>query len=149
LSNWAENAILGHARNGGEPAKLLRKRLFERLVVRALDGLPPELRAMMDNVEVLIEDEPTAAHLAESDGRDAGDETDTDLFGLYQGTPLIERSSSYGMTLPDTITLFRGPLERACPNQAELAYQIRVTVVHELSHHVGLDEDRVEALGWA
>ncbi|CAA9551416.1 MAG: hypothetical protein AVDCRST_MAG73-2838 [uncultured Thermomicrobiales bacterium] len=127
-------------------AKLLRRRLFERLVVRALDGLPPELRAMMDNVEVLIEDEPTAAHLAESDGPNDGDD---ELFGLYQGTPLIERSSSYGMALPDTITLFRGPLERACPNQAELAYQVRVTVVHELSHHVGLDEDRVAALGWA
>ena len=127
----------------GTRARRLRKRLFERLVVRALDGLPADVRAMLDNVEIVVEDEPSADHLADGDNDHEG------LFGLYQGVPLTERDSGYSMVLPDKITLFRGPLERACANSAELMEQVRITVVHEVSHHIGLDEDRIDALGWA
>ena len=125
-----------------------RRRLFERLVVRALDGLPAAIHEMLDNVQIVIEDEPRQDQI---DQRPAGLPADDDLvlLGLYEGVPLTERSGSDGFQLPDTITLFRIPLERATGNQAELAHQIQVTVVHELAHHFGLDEDRIAELGWA
>ena len=126
----------------GTRARLLRKRLFERMVVRALDGLPADIRAMLDNVEIVVEDEPSADQLD-------GDDRHDGLLGLYQGVPLTERNSGYSMVLPDKITLFRGPLERACANSAELMEQVRITVIHELAHHIGLDEDRIDELGWA
>ncbi len=120
-----------------------RRRRFERLVQSALDDLPDDILAMLDNVDVVIEDEPGDEHRA---GRG---ESDEDLFGLYQGVPRTERDSRYSMVLPDKITIFRGPLERACRSRTELAREVRVTVVHELGHHLGLDEERLEALGWA
>lgn len=119
-----------------------RRRRFERLVQRALDDLPQGILSMLDNVDIVIEDEPGDANQA--DGL-AGDH---ELFGLYQGVPRTERDTSYSMALPDKITLFRRPLERSCRSSAELAREIRVTVVHELGHHFGLDEDRLEELGW-
>jgi predicted Zn-dependent protease with MMP-like domain len=97
---------------------------------------------MLDNVEVVIEDEPSAAQLAGSEGNDA--ET---LFGLYEGTPRSERGT-YTLALPDKVTIFRGPLERSFPVRADLAEQVRLTVVHELAHHLGMDERRIEDLGW-
>jgi len=111
-------------------------------VIEALDGLPPEIQAMLDNVEVVVEDEPTADHL----GPEA--EPDETLFGLYQGVPLTERGSGYSMVLPDKISIFRGPLEREFLTATEIARQVRITVIHELAHHVGIDEDRLEELGW-
>ena len=119
-----------------------RERAFERLVIKALDGLPPEIQAMLDNVDVVIEDEPSAEQL----GPEA--EPDETLFGLYQGIPLTERGSSYSMVLPDKISIFRGPLEREFRTATEIARQVRITVIHELAHHVGIDEDRLEELGW-
>lgn len=123
-----------------------RRALFERLAVRALDQLPAEIHAMLDNVEIVIEDEPTAEQLGERPG---GRPSNDALLGLYEGTPLTERSGSDGFRLPDRITLFRLPLERSTTSQSDLADQVRVTVVHELAHHVGLDEDRIADLGWA
>jgi predicted Zn-dependent protease with MMP-like domain len=130
-----------------------RRRLFERLVVRAVDQLPPEIHAMLDNVQIVVEDEPTAEQLDQREGTVAGASApghdQPELLGLYEGTPLTERSVADGFRLPDKITLFRGPLERATRNQAELSWQVQVTVVHEIAHHVGLDEDRIAELGWA
>lgn len=129
-----------------------RRRHFERLVIRSLDNLPPAVHGMLDNVEIVVEDEPTADQLARNErGPGAGDSSDEpeELFGLYEGTPLTERSSQDGFRLPDKITLFRGPLERAFPNRAELAEQVKITVIHELAHHFGIDEDRIDELGYS
>ncbi len=97
---------------------------------------------MLNNVEIVVEDEPTPEQLG--DGED-GDE----LFGLYEGTPLTARGSDYSLVLPDKITIFRRPLERACQTPEEMADEIRVTVIHELAHHFGIEEDRIADLGWA
>ena len=110
-------------------------------MIEALDGLPPGIQAMLDNVEIVVEDEPTADDL----GPDAAP-GDT-LFGLYQGVPLTERGGGYSMVLPDKISIFQGPLERAFDSPAEMARQVRITVIHELAHHLGFDEDRLEELG--
>lgn len=99
---------------------------------------------MLDNVEVVVEDEPSPVQRHELDLRDADS-----LFGLYQGIPLTDRGSSYNMVLPDKITIFRGPLERACASAQEVEEEVRVTVIHELAHHVGIDEDRLDELGWS
>ena len=121
-----------------------RQRAFERLVAKALESLPDQIQKMLDNVEIVVEDEPGPEHLDAASL--ARGET---LFGLYQGIPLTERGSGYSMVLPDKITIFRGPLERACRSRQELMREVRITVVHELGHHLGLDEERLEELGWA
>jgi predicted Zn-dependent protease with MMP-like domain len=123
-------------------AERARKIRFERLVVRALRRLPADVQAMLDNVEIVVEDEPTPEQRGEAaDGEE--------LFGLYEGTPLTARGSDYTMVLPDKITIFRRPIERACETPEEMADEVRVTVIHELAHHFGIDEDRIAELGWA
>ncbi len=112
---------------------------FERLVARVLDGLPADIQALLDNVSVVVQDEPAADQLSDAD------ET---LFGLYEGVPRTERGGDYSMMLPDKITIFRGPIERACVSPEEMAAEVRITVIHELGHHLGLDEDRLTELGW-
>jgi|SRR5579884_1053695 len=121
-----------------------QRRAFERLVVGALDSLPDAIHDMLDNVEIVVEDEPTRQHLRT--GRVGPGHT---LFGLYEGVPLTQRDSGYSMVLPDKITIFRGPIERACRTPEARAQQVRITVIHELAHHVGIDEARLEELGWA
>ena len=121
----------------GKRVERFRRRRFESLVARALDSLPSHIGAMLDNVEIVVEDEPTP----EQQGGDNA------LFGLYEGIPLAARDSGYAMTLPDRIIIFRRPLERACRSPAEIAREVRITVLHELGHHFGFDEDRLEELG--
>ncbi len=113
---------------------------FRRLVTRALDDLPPEFRRLVEQVAVVVEREPS-----EEDRREAGLAPEDDLFGLYVGTPLIDRSD-YHMVLPDRILIFQGPHERAFP-PGELEDEVRRTVAHEVAHFFGIDEDRLEALG--
>lgn len=125
----------------GEVANRARRARFRRLVDKALRGLPPEIATQLDNVEIIVEDEPTVDQ-CNSSGQDCGE-----LFGLYEGIPLIERGSEYTMVLPDRIIIFRGPLERAFPNQRDLEYQARITVMHELAHHLGFDEEAMDRLG--
>jgi predicted Zn-dependent protease with MMP-like domain len=130
----------------------VRRRQFERLVVRSLDNLPPAFLGLLDNVEIVIDDEPTADQRARGEWQHSAGEAAEDaeeVFGLYEGTPLTMRWTQDGMRLPDKITLFRGPLERAFPNRAELAEQVRVTVIHELAHYFGLDEDQIAELGYS
>ena len=105
---------------------------FDRHVTAALDSLPPELAAALDNVAVVVEDEHP---------------DDPDLFGLYEGIPLPERGDMAG-TLPDRITIFRLPLEEEFTDPEELEREIRITVLHELGHYFGLDEDRLADLGY-
>ena len=123
--------------------KLVDKRTldFYELVERALEGLPTELSRLLDNVAIVVEDWPDYSTPLVSD---APGET---LYGLYEGVPLTERGAGYYGFLPDKITIFRGPLERDF-NTDELEEQVRITVVHEIAHYFGFDEERLEELGW-
>ena len=113
---------------------------FRRLVTRALRSLPPDVQRTLDNVALVIEREPSAADL-EAAGLGRGD----DLFGLYLGTPLLDRAG-YNMTLPDRIVIYQGPLERHF-HPRDMPEEIARTVVHELAHHFGFDDERLEQLG--
>lgn len=105
---------------------------FEDQVRAALDSLPPELASALKNVAVVVEDE---------------NPEDPDVFGLYHGVPLPERGDDAGL-LPDKISIYRIPLEESFPDPQELREEIRVTVLHELAHYFGLDEDRIAELGY-
>ena len=105
---------------------------FEELVADALDTLPPRLTEHFRNVAVVVEDEH---------------EDDPDLLGLYEGVPLTERST-YSGALPDRISLYRIPLSLLAQDRDDLVEEIRVTVVHEFAHHVGIDDERLHELGW-
>jgi predicted Zn-dependent protease with MMP-like domain len=108
---------------------------FEEHVRRALESLPPELRQAMSNVEIVVEEE---------------NREDPDLFGLYLGVPLTERGGDYGGVLPDKIAVYRAPLqEEFGDDPAVLEDEIRITVLHEIAHHFGIDEDRLADLGWS
>jgi predicted Zn-dependent protease with MMP-like domain len=109
---------------------------FDGLVAEALDGVPEQLLALMDNVVVLIEDEPPP-------------QEPTDLLGLYEGIPLTERDGWYSGVLPDRITIFRNPVLRLCHSRDDAVDEIRITVVHEIAHHFGIDDDRLDELGYA
>lgn len=115
---------------------------FEELVAEALDGLPEEFAELLDNVAVVVQDEPTEDDLREVgiDPADADDPEAGELFGLYQGVPLEARDSFYS-ALPDRVVIYRGPILRYCTSRREVLREIRDTVVHELGHHFGLDED--------
>ena len=114
---------------------------FERLVERALDGIPPPFAAALDDVAIVIEDEPTDDQLDAS-----GLDRDDALYGLYEGTP----RTAWGADLvpfPNKISLFRIPLEEDFPDPDDLADEVRITVIHELAHHLGIDDDRLDELG--
>jgi predicted Zn-dependent protease with MMP-like domain len=107
---------------------------FEEHVRRALDSLPAELREAMSNVEIVVEDE---------------NPEDPDIFGLYLGIPLPERHD-YSGVLPDKIAIYRLPLEEEFGHEAALLEEeIRITVIHEVAHHFGIDDDRLDELGWS
>jgi predicted Zn-dependent protease with MMP-like domain len=108
---------------------------FEGAVGDALDAVPAELMALLDNVVFFVEDEPPPE--------------DPDLLGIYDGIPLTERVDAWAMgALPDRITIYRGPLTRMCEDRDELLDEIAITVVHEIAHHFGIDDERLHDLGW-
>jgi predicted Zn-dependent protease with MMP-like domain len=109
---------------------------FDALVDEALDAVPDELARLVDNVVVLVEDEPPEG------------EPD-DLLGLYDGVALTDRDSTLLPQLPDRILIFRGPLLDFCASEAELVREVRITVVHEIAHHFGIDDARLHELGYA
>ena len=113
---------------------------FRRLVLRALADIPEPFATPLRGVAVVVRREPNA-----DDRVEAGLESDDELFGLYTGTPLTERHD-YQMTLPDRIVIFQGPHEREFA-RAALSRQIRLTVMHEVAHHFGIDDARLEQLG--
>lgn len=121
----------------------LSRRKFEVLVLKALESIPDLIRERMQNVDVVIEDWPTDEQLVS-----LGMAPDELLFGLYEGTPLIERGITVDPLLPDKITIFQGPLEDACETDREIEEEIRKTVVHEVAHYFGIDEERLEELGY-
>ena len=108
-------------------------RRFEELVGEALDTIPPELTRAMDNVVVLVDD------------RNADDRQ---LLGLYEGVALTERTSDYGGVLPDRITVYREAILDMCSDEDDVVHEVAVTVVHEVAHHFGVDEDTLHRLGW-
>jgi predicted Zn-dependent protease with MMP-like domain len=113
----------------------MSRKAFEDAVAEALDGVPEELARMMDNVVVLVEDEPPPG--------------EGDLLGLYEGTPLTERDSWWASgSLPDRITIFRLPTLAVCDTVDEVVDEVRITVVHEIAHHFGIDDARLHELGW-
>jgi predicted Zn-dependent protease with MMP-like domain len=115
---------------------LMTQAEFEEAVGDALDAVPADLLDLMDNVVFLCEDEPPAE--------------DPDLLGVYDGVPLTERDSFWAAgSLPDRITIFRGPTLRMCATRDEVLHEVAVTVVHEIAHHFGIDDNRLHELGWA
>lgn len=108
---------------------------FEGAVVDALDQIPEELAAMMDNVVVLVEDDPPAS--------------DPEVLGMYQGVALTDRGQSWGFgDLPDRIFIYRNPTLAMCESAGEVRDEVAVTVVHEIAHHFGIDDERLDELGW-
>jgi predicted Zn-dependent protease with MMP-like domain len=114
--------------------KMSRDR-FEALVAAALDEVPAELGALMDNCVVLVEDHPPVG--------------EPDLLGVYVGTPLTHRGAGYTMALPDRITVFRMPTLAMCSTEDEVVAEVHITVVHEIAHHFGIDDERLQELGYA
>lgn len=113
----------------------MTQREFEDLVSEALDRIPVELANLMDNVAVFVEEEPPP----EEPG----------LLGLYDGTPLTERGDSYGGVLPDHIMIFMNPTLRLCETYEDVVTEVAITVIHEIAHHFGIEDDRLAELGWA
>jgi predicted Zn-dependent protease with MMP-like domain len=118
----------------------LGRKSFERLVQQALEDLPEEFAARLENVAVVVEEEPDAKVL-EDMGLDPEEEAD-ELFGLYLGTPLIERDSGYA-DVPDRIAIYMGPILRSCRSAREVVREIRNTVIHEIGHHFGLSDEEM------
>ena len=105
---------------------------FEELVAEALDGIPDELAARIDNVVVRV----------------AEDSRSGNLFGLYEGIPLTRREQYGSLVMPDKITIYRRPILAVCRTEAEVVEQVKVTVVHEVAHHFGIGDARLHELGW-
>ena len=120
----------------------LTRREFHRLVFRSLQELPPRIRGALENVAVLVEDWPSVDDLEE-----AGLKKRRELFGLYTGVPLPDRAGGLP-PLPDTITLFQRPIESVCASRDEVGYQLRVTLLHEVGHYLGMSEDDLDQLGY-
>ena len=106
---------------------------FEEFVADALDEVPAELMALLDNVVVLVEDR---------------NPDEPDLLGLYEGYALTERGADYGGALPDRIMIYRVAICDVCDDEDQVAEEVTVTVVHEIAHHFGIDDDELHALGW-
>jgi predicted Zn-dependent protease with MMP-like domain len=122
-------------RDDGRVVEMTRED-FETAVSEGLDLVPADLAAQMDNVVVFVEDDAPA--------------DDPDLLGLYEGVPLTERDHMWAAgALPDRITIFRNPTLAFCETREDVVEEVAVTVVHEIAHHFGIDDDRLHELGWA
>jgi len=117
-------------------------RKFEWLVAQAIESLPEEFQERLENIDVVVADRPTREQLRVLGGRRG--ET---LLGLYEGVPLTRRSHGYGMVIPDKVTIFQGPIEAMCKNDAQIIAQVQRVVRHEIAHHFGISDDRLRQLG--
>jgi len=117
-------------------------RKFEQLVIKAVESLPEEFRERMDNVDVVVADEPTRRQLTKTE-RQRGET----LLGLYEGVPLTERTHGYGFVVPDIITIFQRPIEEMCRSDTEIIAEVRKVVLHEIAHHFGISDNRLRELG--
>ncbi len=116
---------------------------FEKLVTKALDELPATVHEMLENIDIVVQLWPTREQLMDSEMTSR-----YEMLGLYEGVPLTERGSGYGMVLPDRITIFQGALEAAFRDPGELIEEIRTTVVHELAHHFGWSDEDLHEMGY-
>jgi predicted Zn-dependent protease with MMP-like domain len=123
---------------------LIPRQRFEQLVEEALGEIPEELWTVIDNVAVTVDEWPSRRQM-----EDAGVYPGHTLLGLYEGVPLTERSSHYGLVTPDLITIFRGPILQMCPpgDEDAIRTQVRRTVLHEIAHHFGISDERLHELG--
>ena len=112
---------------------------FQRLVARAVEELPEEFLAMLDNVDIVLEDRPTQAQIGEM-------QRGYTLLGLYEGVPRTERGAHYGLVPPDKITIFQEPIEGMCYSDDEIITEINRVVKHEIAHHFGIDDARLDQL---
>jgi predicted Zn-dependent protease with MMP-like domain len=119
---------------------MMPRREFEEIVHEAWQRIPRRFRRRIENVAIVVEAEPSRRHL-----RTAGVPPGDDLLGLYEGIPLTERSTSYGMVLPDKISLFQGPIERAAWRPQDVPRVVYETLWHELAHYFGMSEGQVRA----
>lgn len=116
---------------------------FDRLVARAISRIPSEFRRHLDNVLITVQPRPSSELLAE-----LGFSAEEELFGYFSGIPLTERDPANPPLYPDTIFIFQEPLEACCRSREELLDEIEITVVHEIAHFIGFDDDQLEALGY-
>lgn len=119
----------------------MNKERFEWLVARAIEALPDEFLSRLENIDVVVEDYPTKSQLAS-----VGLRRDQTLLGLYEGVPLTKRSSHYGLVPPDKITIFQKPIEAKCRNNARVTDEIQRVVKHEIAHHFGIGDARLEQI---
>lgn len=119
---------------------MIDRETFEQLVAQAMDSLPEEIARAVDNVEVVVEEEPPEEYL---EGLSPGQT----LLGHYHGIPLTARSH-YDRVLPDRISIYRGPITRIARSPSAIKEQVRRTVIHEVAHHFGIDDPRLRELGW-
>ncbi len=119
----------------------MQRRDFERLVLKALEDLPDQFRDALENLDIQVRWRPTPAELRRSGVRRGS------LFGVYIGVPLPKRGHGYSMALPDTIVIYQQTHERHCRSDAEIVKQARQTVLHEIGHYLGIEEDRLHELG--
>lgn len=117
----------------------MNKEQFEELVARAVDALPEEFLSALENVDVVVEENPTRKQLA-------GVGKGMTLLGLYQGVPKTSRTESYGLVLPDKIIIFRRPILAMCRSEAEVEEEIGRVVRHEIAHHFGMEEDELRRI---
>lgn len=115
------------------PVRMSKER-FEELVGEALDEVPQELLDLMDNVVILVVDNPPPE--------------EPDLLGLYEGHALTERGWDYSGVLPDRISIYRKPILAICDDEDDVVDEVAITVVHEIAHHFGISDERLHALGW-
>ena len=115
---------------------------FEQLVAKAVDSLPDEFRARLENIDVVVADQPTHHQLSRLEKKRG--ET---ILGLYEGVPLTMRSRHYGLVAPDKVTIFQKPIESICRNDNEIIAEIRRVVLHEIAHHFGISDARLGQLG--
>ena len=120
---------------------MMTRRQFEALVERALRRLPRKFKDKLANIAVVVEDWPDDDTLA-----DLGIEPPDTLYGLYRGVDLTHRDSGYGNVLTDTVTIYQGPIEEDCADEEEMAELVRETVIHELGHYFGLDDETMERI---
>lgn len=119
----------------------MNRRRFEQLVDTAVEQLPRELSEKIDNLIVRVQNRPTPEQL-----RRWNIPLGTKLLGFYEGIPLTERTADYGLVPPDVIYIFQKPIQEICSNDDEIHEQVRQTVLHEIAHHFGIDDERLERL---
>ena len=119
----------------------MERSAFERLVAEALASIPRRFKKAMQNIAIVVEDEPGEELLREMDV-----EPPDTLLGLYQGTPLTERGWGYGNTLPDRVLIFQGPHERDADDEEDLVASIAETLIHEIGHYFGMSEDEIQEI---